>query len=308
MAFPHMMVSRVIADTDKWRNTTQNDTGYAGGVGTHLDGVALPNRMVEFLLALRKAIPNLRFGVRESSEMVYVHAAGREHGAYLPKVAWVYVDGDVLCPMMIETRSDYFYIHARTIANNRHSAIHDDYYSVRSESVTKICTKAKKYFRRYGPKEVAHVLSEQVYRYLSYTAYDIARNENAARGALQGDSSVIDELVSLHNSGYKFTDPTLHQRIEEYTKARNAHKEVKNRSVSGKLVSISTHSGKQLVMVVDAHDLQAGTPTFGEVTRYEEGDVPDYIAAAVATLSIVDHNKPVEGLGQRVSDYVYWVF
>ena len=236
------------------------------------------------------------------------------------KWCWVYMPDDHVAMGAIgygnftnNSRAAFTYtVHARTVVNGKYSYHSKQHNMVMTTNLSVAVKNAKKYLRRYSPKE----LMEQTRKFprdkIQGVRTNLRSEVNKQEVLLFGgslpnrDSSpMLTELRHLLNSGHAFLTDTVPTRLTEYFNllAEDKHGQ---QGYNMDFVAISKVGERMRFDVIPVDKMDNHWPTAGELQTYYE-DVPEHTLGRVAVLNMVEDGGYVPGVGYRHTERMFYV-
>lgn len=276
-----------------------------------VDGV--PNvyyKLADFCDELRKHFKGIRFGYRRGhndSEAVGITTRLHSLWAYYP--GQEYALGKVGFMSLGKHGGRKFTVYARTITNNKFREGRDEYYTAVTEDFDKEVKNAKKYLRPYS---TAEIFSQHGPRIAS-AATNIRNKVNAAFNEAQSElvchESFTREMQRLVDGSHEFVDATFKSAVVTYLDALKEKEQRMYAGVAGKFIYIREEAGEQVCDVIHSSDVHR--MTFNNknavVTTIKFDELDEDTAHKIASLSILEDDGFVDGLGMKVNDKMYWV-
>lgn len=275
-----------------------------------VDGV--PNvhyKLAEFCEQLRKHFKGMRFGFRrgyydsESVGGVRLHSVW----AYYPnqeyalgKIGFVRLDGS----------SDRKYVvYARTINNNKFREGRDEYYTAVTEDLNKAVKNAKKYLRPYSTVEIFKQHNLRIAGAIANVKNRTNSAFNEAQSELVCHDSFSREMQRLVNSNHEFVDATFKQAVVTYLDALKEKEQRMHAGTAGRFIYIREEAGEQVCDIINSSEVHRMTFNNANttVTTIKFAELDEDTVHKIASLSMLEDDGFVEGLGMKVNDKMYWV-
>jgi len=276
-----------------------------------IDGIAVCSHMlVEFAENLRREMRGIKFGpaynqwgqVSMQYDVLSVYYEEDE-----------YVLGQIGIKYM--QQRDKYVVNSRLINNDQYNNGNAMHRTRSGVDMKRMLREAKRTLRRVAPPEYAQLSIDAAGRLMQGYISKFQRDEVSAREAItgnqygvRGDSPVMQELKYLVESGHEFAQPTLREKVVTWM---DAYKQLDgiNLQFPVKWVGIMQRYGRTIVNVLDAN-FSGGHITITNVDSlqtYDMEDVPDDVGGQVMTLSMLNNNDYVEGIGYKHNDNQYWI-
>jgi hypothetical protein len=317
MGFNHMLVSKLLADTEKMidrETTSQEEEERRLRITRTVDGV--PNvalNVANFCEAIRSELRGIKFAyTRRGAKSVY------NGGLLTHQTLWAYYPGDEFAVGMVGcadfavsgTTDNKYCIYSRKITNDKFAEHRDQYFMVMSDAMERAVKNAKKHLRRYAVSEVADMTVSEFQSKLSTESWKAQSEFSDAKDAVFRHPSLTTELRSMIDRGYEFNCPLLRNAVTEYLSKHAEYEARKNAPTHGWFVTVRDEFGHQVFDTIEAYDIKgASRRTIGNwaTKTLLPNELPEDLAHKLASLSMLNDDAYVEGLGMRVSASTYWV-
>lgn len=217
-----------------------------------------------------------------------------------------------------------FFVHAKSVANFKVKWDKEAYNIAGSENLKRAVRLACKHLREYT---MADVLDETVELAVdSLNALRVADRRSCGDllteliERMHGGGDVEREFRNMISSGYEFINPKVREDIATYLDAVDNKQATISRKVRVSLVTVTNESelAPMTVRVTNSicpidmvkENIAGQMHQYIMVDNYDEYSVeavPENIRGAVSTLSIVEPNHYIDGVGIRVSNNVFYI-
>ncbi len=200
------------------------------------------------------------------------------------------------------------------IKNNKYHVSREQHNMLITSNPALALKKAAANLRAYTVDIVAKIESDTLRKGLRSSCNKVNSGWSEARDDLTRMQSFINELIGAYENGFRFVDPFLNDKLGKLKLATENLKEFNSKAAQFLFVQVRMVNGQQYVdMISVGFDKNDGYYYYsdakvGETLTLQGEEVPQDIAAKIATLSILDKNTFVEGVGAKVYEDSYWVF
>lgn len=275
-----------------------------------VDGV--PNvyyKLAVFCEELRKHFKGIRFGFRRGHNDSEGLGGVRVHSLWAYYPGQEYALGKVGFMSLGKHGDRKFTVYARTITNSKYRTGRDEFYTAVTEDLNKAVKNAKKYLRPYSTVEI---FSQHNLRIAGAMA-DVKNRMNSAFNEAQSElichDSFSREMQRLMDSNHEFVDATFKQAVTTYLDALKEKEQRMHAGTAGRFIYIREEAGEQVCDVI--HSSDGHRMTFNNkntvVTTIKFAELDEDTAHKIASLSMLENDGFVEGLGMKVNDKMYWV-
>ena len=297
------------------------DNGVVNGKH-YLDGVRVNRNLYEFGTELRftRGFRDCKFGAMTASGITRSEV-------------FVYFPDELYCRGVIgygdigvnEVIVKYF-VNSRHIKNGKIAAWRETHSVLSSANLKKAIGHAKTYLREFTMPDIYRISKCEV-----GNAIDGVKNETylakcklseSIEEGLKDTGFLTLEFRNMLASGYQFQDAEFKERVVNYLQSIDDHNAVLGRKVKVSMVVVypqlnEQHDAKVTVYTSDTPiDFNKGwiSTTMDSAMQqsavthtYTRSTVPEDIKGAVQSLSIVEVNQYVDGLGYRTSNNIFYV-
>lgn len=276
-----------------------------------VDGV--PNvhyKLADFCDALRKHFKGIRFGFRRGyyeSEAVGITTRLHSLWAYYP--GQEYALGKIGYMAANGSTDRKFTVYARTITNNKYRASRDEFYTAVTEDFDKAVKNAKKYLRPYSTVEIFSQHNLRIAGAVANVKNKVNATFNEAQSELVCHDSFSREMQRLVYSNHEFVDATFKSAVVTYLDALKEKEQRMHAGTAGRFIYIREEAGEQVCDIINSSDVHRMTFNKANttVTTMKFAELDEDTAHKIASLSMLENDGFVEGLGMKVNDKMYWV-
>lgn len=263
--------------------------------------------LAEFCDELRKHFKGIRFGHRRGYYSRENVGFTRLHSL------WAYYPGQEYALGKVGFELDkgrYKYtLYARTITNNKFSAGSDGYNTVSTEHMDKAVKNAKKYLRAYGTLELANRSVTNLAGGFLDVYNKVTNRVRVAQEEFVAHRAFEREMRRLLTTSHEFIDASFKLALTDYLNAMEEREQRRNAPTGGRFIHIREEAGEQVFDMVHTPDVRrlnlSHASTSVTTTKLDEMD--EALIHKIASLSMLDDDGFVEGLGMKVNDKMYWV-
>jgi len=278
---------------------------------TKVDGIPVLPKLARFCAEIRKVNRHVKFGVGKRIQRL-------SSGMYAD--LYVYMDEHIYAMMKIgygdhsvntnDITGSKFVVYARVIANEKFKEERLQYYMAAADNIERAIRNVKKYMRPYSPIECAAMSFEAVRSKFSLILSNASAGMVSARHKVFESAHLRHEMFHMLDVGYEFLSEDFKNIIVDWREAYREDQANKARALHLYYVNVRIHREEMMcdvIEVLDAHKHYTIKDRVNVVTTYKMGELPDNIAGSIATLSMVENNHYVDGVGLRVDSATFWV-
>jgi len=301
MAYSHKLVSAV---QDKELKTPE-------------DWSVMVHTLDEFAFAVKRA---LRMG-----DLRFAQAGNYGVHVYRPQDKYVIGRLDVKHDAV---PADYgrmeYSVFSRNIENKRYNEYNADHYTKKSTVMDKAVKHALAYLRPYKPVEVAHRRGRELDKFISSVPdqlrsvkTDLIRDLTGNYNRLAPDTFEA-ELRHLVQSGYKFMNPEIGEKLTRYFEVAQAHEEATNRKHDMVYLRVYQHNNQQLAdIALLPHELTKRlefhfAADYYKLAEQAEGvpieQLGDNLIGRVSVLSMLQPEQGEPGIGYKADEDEFFVY
>ena len=284
----------------------------------HHSHYMMPIALRDFAARVQKAFPHCKFGLGggygTTSTRLHVY-----HDTSPVCMGWISYGDFTTTP---DERPDKFAVVSRLISNGSYDYSSWQYNLSSTTNLDKADKNARRYLRPYSPEELANGFS-------SHCAAEYQKEISESRSSVNGKyatitsltnttgngAALIHELVQLYKGGHIFHHASLHTAIGELVTEVDTKKDMDNtRETRMSMVCVSPDTnGKQVYAVCNVDNIgdaplyhkDSGKFTFS--ASYTDEDLPAELVGGLSTLSILEDNQYVRGVGYRLNASIFYV-
>jgi len=285
---------------------------YESSEAVRVDGIPVSQRVYDFAMALRKAMPGVKFGSPDGS----LGAGSRAWGEL-----WVYYPGHEYCLGYIGhgdysiTESNTVYaVYSRKVANRKINLRHKQHHILQSANMDRAIKNAKRVLLPYTNQEIAN---QSITTFAASLREVVSEAENEAIAYIRkcsDDEIMIRELRHLIALGVKFVTPEFQAAATQFLTSEAEAREKKTRlqgayfvrmyeRPNGTHVDILTFS--RTIREVSCWNDKHQQPV--EQTTLQLENLPKDIELKIATLSMMDVGTYVPLVGLKASTTSFWI-
>lgn len=217
-----------------------------------------------------------------------------------------------------------FFVHAKSIINNKVKPANKEHQIAGSDNVGRAVKLALRHLREYSMSDVLEQTKGYVVQPLSLMVESDSEScgsgQDEIEKELHGGGELVAEFRNMLTTGYEFVNPTIRKTIVSYLEALDAETVTKMRKIMLSLVTVSNECTGSPMQVKVARSIAPinfqGRNLYTEVDNaiqkdhvdtYTAETVPEDVAHGISTLSIVNVNQYVDGVGIRASHNVFYI-
>lgn len=321
MTFKHMKVetlkrshARAVEQLENSIGTQSEETTAALRSRTRMvDGYPIHCTLAELCEEVRKVHRDVKFAVHGNLKSTWVF------GNPVMCEVWAYFEGDAYAFMRLG-HADYsirngdgnkFGVYSRLIRNQKYGEDREQHHMAMADTVARAIKNVKAYTRRYQPKEIAAMSIGDFQSKVSSAGWDASAKHHQSVKDVIHHLSFMGEMRALIASDHQFNDPLFKEVVRKMVEADdelNAQADVQHH---GYWVQAREYAGEQVFDVITVFDVKrvrgSGVGDHRTYKGEELDTVDENLASRMATLSMLDDNTFVEGLGMKLSPTMYWV-
>ena len=284
----------------------------------HHSHYMMPIALRDFAARVQKAFPHCKFGLDGGygtrSTRLYVY-----HDTSPVCMGWISYGDFTTTP---DERPSKFAVVSRLINNGSYDYSSWQYNLAATTNLDKADKNARRYLRPYSPEELANSFS-------SHCAAEYQKEISESRSSVNGKYAAITnlnrdagngqalmhELVQLYKGGHIFHHASLHTAIGELVTEVDTKKDMDNtRETRMSMVCVSPDTnGKQVYAVCNVDNIgdaplyHKDTGKFTFSASYTDEDLPAELVGGLSTLSILEDDQYVRGVGYRLNASIFYV-
>jgi hypothetical protein len=204
-------------------------------------------------------------------------------------------------------------IYSRKIQNAKYHSGRDQHNMMMSKDLSKAIKLAKTYLTPYSTYELATASYEGMHQRTCKALEDTARGMRVAIEPIRNETNtLIAEMMHLIKQGTQFSTEGFKLVANQLEAKVMAYKAEEERKVGALFVRLYNIGEDTYADVQEAsnirHNAFAGKGLNGSSTlTYKMSDMPEDVAHAVASLSILERDQYVTGVGMKVDERHFWV-
>ena len=289
-------------------------------------GVAVPEEIKNLLTEVQAVMPNLKFVPLDDNyvQVKYLDENGvMQMKSYCLMTHWLaYMDeypfnlgylgyGNHSAGRNKGDAELTYGIHSRKIENAKYHSGRDQHHMVMTKDLSKAVKLAKKYLVPYTTTELAAITYDGVHENSRNVLHKAERDMRDTVGILRNADVVIAELLHLIKQGAQFATAEFKKVASELEAKVEAYKEQEQRQVNAYFVRIynigeDTYADLQQASNV-RQNAYASKAFTGNTFTYKMAELPEHVAHAVASLSILENKQYVDGVGMKIDECHFWV-
>lgn len=309
MGFRHYITKEVV--NNEVRNVDEADI-LANKVVV-VDGIPMLPELAAFCNRLKRQMRNWKFAVSNGCSF-YTGSVRAYESVHVYVEGEKYVRGMIgYGPFLASSNTNKYMVMSRKIQNNKYNPHREQYNMNLTGNLEAAIKFAHGFLSPYSPIDMAVVTGRQFMVHVDDARDAIKNKSTRTRRDLINHEDLCLELVSLVDSGHKFINPNIRELVERMVAERKEAEEYLAKVRTATFVYVHEQNGEQVVTYLKAPTSFAnglrsikGTDILDQGTVRGE-DFDKGIAARVASLSMLESNSYVEGVGFKVSDDTYWV-
>jgi len=301
MSYSHKLVSAV---QDRELNTPE-------------DWSVMIGNLDQFAFSVKRALrmSDLRF------------AQAGNYGVYVYRPQDKYVMGrlDVARATTYEdpNRMEYS-VYSRNIENKRYNNYNADHYTKKSAVMKNAVKHALTYLRPYKPVEVAHRRGSELDKFISSVPEQLRSVKTDLIRDLTGNYSRLApdtfeaEMRHLVQSGYRFMNPEIGEKLAKYFEVKQAHEEATHRKHDMVYLRVYQHNNQQLAdIALLPHELTKRfeynfAADYYNLAEQAEGvpieQLGDNLIGRVSVLSMLQVEQGEPGIGFKADEDEFFVY
>jgi len=288
-------------------------------------GVPVPTDLKDFITEVSKAMPHLKFLPYEDCNVEDSVIIDGEHRILICTVMTefiVYTDDAPLEVGRISFQDNSasrsgkeltYGIYSRKIRNPKFSSGRNQHNMVMSKDLKKAVKHAKTYLLPYTTSELAKVFYDDIHDRAGDSLSHAKRQMLGTLDPIGHNREImITELLNLMTQGVTFVTSEfrdiakcLQDRVEVYTE--QAKRQVDAVFVRIYNIGEDPYADVQIAYNVRQNRNWQTALDKNSVTTYKMSELPEDIAHAVATLSILNNKQYVNHVGMKVDERHFWV-
>lgn len=290
-------------------------------------GVAVPEEVKNLLTEVQAVMPNLKFMPFDDNyvQVKYLDENGvMQAKSYCLMTHWLaYMDeypfnlgylgyGNHSAGRGKSDAELTYGIQSRKIQNAKYHSGRDQHHMVMSKDLSKAVKLAKKYLVPYTTTELAAITYDGVHENSRNVLYKAERDMRDTVSILRNADVVIAELLHLIKQGAQFATTEFKKVASELEVKVQTFKEQEQRQVSAMFVRIynigeDTYADLQEASNVRQNAYATKALNGNALHTFKMAELPEHVAHAVASLSILENKQYVDGVGMKIDERHFWV-
>lgn len=215
-------------------------------------------------------------------------------------------------------------VFSRNIENKRYNDYNADHYTKKSTVMNKAVKHALAYLRPYKPVEVAHRRGTELAKFISSVPDQLrVTKQNLIRDLTNNYSNLATdtfeaELRHLVQSGYRFMNPEIGEKLAKYFEVKQAHEEATHRKHDMVYLRVYQHNNQQLAdIALLPHEMVKrleynfaadyyNTAENREAVPVEQ--LPEWLVGRVSVLSMLGAEQGEPGIGFKADEDEFFVY
>ncbi len=297
-----------------------------GKWNTTFQDVAVTEEMKNFLTGVQSVMPNLKFmpfddnyvQVKYLDENVVMQTK-----SYCLMTNWLAYYDDYPFNVGYISFNDHsakrnksdaeltYGIYSRKINNVKYHSGRDQHHMVMTKDLNKAVKLAKTYLVPFTTQELAKMTYDGIQDKAHTVLYKAQREMRDAVDPLRSADVMIAEMMHLIKQGAQFATAEFKRVAGELEAKVLAYKEQEQRQVNAYFVRIYNIGEDTYADLQEAsnirHNSLASRALTGNSFTHKMSELPEDIAHAVASLSILEKDQYVDGVGMKIDERHFWV-
>ena len=215
-------------------------------------------------------------------------------------------------------------VYSRNIENKRYNEYNADHYSKKSTVMKNAVKHALAYLRPYKPVEVAHRRGSELDKFISSVPEQLRSVKTDLIRDLTGNYSRLApdtfeaEMRHLVQSGYRFMNPEIGEKLAKYFEVKQAHEEATHRKHDMVYLRVYQHNNQQLAdIALLPHELTKRfeynfAADYYNLAEQAEGvpieQLGDNLIGRVSVLSMLQVEQGEPGIGFKADEDEFFVY
>lgn len=277
-----------------------------------IDGVPVNRYMYDFAVALRKAMPGVKFGhhddLRGCSPLgmneLAVYYPGQEY-------ALGYIGhGDY----SLSGSNNVYIVYSRKVTNGKINPRHRQHYMLQTESLDRAVKNAKRALLPYTNPEVANLSMPEFGDSVRDVISEAEAEANAYIRECRDEAVLARELRNLISLGVQFVTPEFSAAAAQFLTAEAEARDKKAHLQGAYFVRMYERFDGMYADVLtydrtvkDANRWSSKRATPVDSVTLKAEDIPEDVQMKIATLSMMDVGTYVPLVGYKASSTTFWV-
>lgn len=298
----------------------------ADGTWQHtFQGVGVPEEVKNFLTELQSAMPNIKFMPFDDN---YVQVKCLDENGVMQTKSFALMTHWLVCMDDCPFNLGYvgyadhsagrsksgeltYGINSRKINNSKYHSGRDQHHMVMTKDLNKAIKLAKTYLLPYTTQELAKITYDGIHDKARTVLHRVEREMRDTVDPLRNASVMIAELMHLIKHGAQFATAEFKKVASEIEVKVEAFKEQEQRKVDAYFVRIYNIGEDTYADLQEASNIRHNPFAHKAITSnsltHKMSELPEDIAHAVASLSILEKNQYVDGVGMKIDERHFWV-
>jgi len=237
---------------------------------------------------------------------------------------YIYRPQDKYIMGRLEYDGEKYSVYSRNIENKRYNTYNADHYMKKSTVMKNAVKHALAYLRPYKPVEVAHRRGTELDKFISSVPEQLRETKQSLIRDLTGNYARLamdtfeTELRHLVQSGYRFMNPEIGEKLTKYFEVKQAHEEATHRKHDMVYLRVYVHNDQQLADIATLpHELVKRLEYNFAADYYNFAEqaeaVPieqlgDNLIGRVSVLSMLQPEQGEPGIGFKAGDDEFFVY
>jgi hypothetical protein len=321
MTFSHMKVSKIVRDhqrqmeylNNQVETTDPSSERVRANVLREVDGVPVSRALSLLCDEVRRMARGVKFAVERNGKSQW------RDGIQVISEIWAYYPEDTYAFMRLgfadysvqSGTSSKFAVYSRNIKNEKFNDQREQYHMAMADTLERAVKNAKKFMRRYGVNEVAHMSLHEFQSKLGSVMYTASSAYNESYEKVIKHGSFHNEMRSLVMNNHQFNDPAFGAAVKDMLAKLDEQMAKQYEQHHGYYVQVREYLGEQVFDVIAVLDVRRATAAkVGAHHTYkaeELSTLDENLPNKMAALSMLEDGAFVEGLGHKVNPTSYWV-
>jgi hypothetical protein len=237
---------------------------------------------------------------------------------------YIYRPQDKYIMGRLEYYGEKYCVYSRTIENKRYNNYNPDHYTKKSTVMKNAVKHALAHLRPYKPVEVAHRRGAELDKFISSVPdqlrsakSDLIRDLTGNYNRLATDTFEA-EMRHLVQSGYRFMNPEIGEKLAKYFEVKQAHEEATHRKHDMVYLRVYQHNNQQLAdIALLPHELTKRfeynfAADYYNLAEQAEGvpieQLGDNLIGRVSVLSMLQVEQGEPGIGFKADEDEFFVY
>jgi len=237
---------------------------------------------------------------------------------------YIYRPQDKYIMGRLEYDGEKYGVYSRTIENKRYNNYNAEHYTKSSKDMNKAVKHALAHLRPYKPVEVAHRRGAELDKFISSVPDQLrVTKQNLIRDLTRNYSQLATdtfeaEMRHLVQSGYRFMNPEIGEKLAKYFEVKQAHEEATNRKHDMVYLRVYQHNNQQLAdIALLPHELTKRleynfAADYYKLAEQAEGvpieQLGENLIGRVSVLSMLQPEQGEPGIGFKADEDEFFVY